>query len=419
MTLRETLRIAFGGILANKLRSALTILGMTIGVSAVIVLVAVGNGSKEQVQSQIQALGTNVLTVSSATSRFGPGGGAQTSSASLTLDDVKALENKQIAPDILSVAPVVTATSATLTSGSTSYSPSSSIGTTPAYLAASNYSIASGEMFTAADVTNGADVVVLGPTVASNLGASVGSSIETGGRTLTVVGITKAKGTSGTTDSDDIIFMPYTTMQAALAGYGSISSIKVQATSEKAINLAQAEVEEILNLRHPASASSTATSAATGGTAGASSTNSSFQILNQASLLATSSSTTSVFTTLLGAVAAISLLVGGIGVMNIMLVSVTERTREIGIRKAIGARRSDILTQFLTEAVLVSTFGGLLGVAIGLGVSTFQIAGVQPAVAIGSVGLAFGASVLCGLFFGTYPAARAAALRPIDALRFE
>jgi putative ABC transport system permease protein len=418
MTLRETLRIALRGIFANKLRSALTILGMTIGVSAVIVLVAVGNGSKKAVQSQIQALGTNVLTISAGTSSFGPGGGSQSSSASLTLGDVTALQNKQIAPDVLNVAPVITASSATLVNGSTSYSPSSAIGTTAAYLPASNYAIDTGAMFTAADVKNAANVIVLGPTVASGLGATLGSSVQTGGRTLTVVGITKAKGSSGTTDSDDIVFMPYTTVQAALAGYGAINSIKVQATSEGTLGLAQAEVEEILNLRHPASALASASTSGQTSSANTS-TNSSFQILNQASLLATSSSTTGVFTTLLGAVAAISLLVGGIGVMNIMLVSVTERTREIGIRKAIGARRSDILTQFLTEAVLVSTFGGLLGIAIGLGVSEFQIAGVTPAVAGGSVALAFGASVLCGLFFGTYPAARAAALRPIDALRFE
>ncbi|HWI72224.1 MAG TPA: FtsX-like permease family protein, partial [Baekduia sp.] len=199
-----------------------------------------------------------------------------------------------------------------------------------------------------------------------------------------------------------------TAVQDALSGYGSINQIVVQAKSEKALNGAQAEVTAILNDRHDISAS-----------AQSSTTSSSFQVINQGSILETSNQTTSVFTTLLGAVAAISLLVGGIGVMNIMLVSVTERTREIGIRKAIGARRSDILTQFLAEAVLVSMLGGLVGVAVGIAGSHFRIAGVDPVIAFYSIPLSFGAAVLAGLFFGTYPAGRAARLRPIDALRFE
>jgi putative ABC transport system permease protein len=247
---------------------------------------------------------------------------------------------------------------------------------------------------------------VIGPTVAQNLfgGQSpIGQSILVNGTSFQVVGLTKAKGTNGVQDQDDVVLAPITAVQDSLAGYGSLSSITVQAASSKRLDAAQAEVQAILVGRHHVTDP----------------TNPGFQVLNQGSVRAVSDQSTSVFTTLLGAVAAISLLVGGIGVMNIMLVTVTERTREIGIRKAIGARRADILKQFLTEAVLVSLLGGLVGVALGVIGSQFAIAGVQPSIALYSVFLAFGAAALAGLFFGTYPAGRAAALKPIDALRFE
>jgi putative ABC transport system permease protein len=249
-------------------------------------------------------------------------------------------------------------------------------------------------------------VVVLGPTVVSELfeGADpVGDTIQINGVDFQVIGVTKPKGTNGVTNEDDIAFAPITSVQDQLTGYGSINSITVQAKSESDLNAAEAEVTSIIEQRHDV------TDTADPG----------FEVINQGSLLSASSSTSSVFTTLLGEVAAISLLVGGIGVMNIMLVSVTERTREIGIRKAIGARRSDILTQFLTEAVLVSLFGGVSGVALGIVGSQFKIAGVHPEIALYSVFLAFGAAILTGLFFGTYPASRAAAMSPIEALRFE
>ncbi|MGO9489750.1 MAG: ABC transporter permease [Solirubrobacteraceae bacterium] len=402
----ETLRIAWSGITANKLRSGLTILGMTIGVASVIVLIAVGNGSSKAVQSRIQSLGTNVLIVQAS---GGFRGGARASTAgtiSLTKQDAQALQDPALAPDVKSASPVVDATGVKLVAGSSSYEPSSFIGTTPSYVSAHSYKIAEGTSLTEEDVSRHKRVALIGQTVLQELfaGASpVGQSMKVNGSSYEVVGVLASKGSNGATDEDDVVMAPITTVQDSLTGAGPIDSITVEAKSESSLNAAEAEVTQILDERHKVK-----DTAEPG-----------FSVLNQGSLLETSSSTSGVFTTLLGEVAAISLLVGGIGVMNIMLVSVTERTREIGIRKAIGARRGDILTQFLTEAVLVSVFGGLLGVAVGVIGSQFEIAGVHPEIASYSIFLAFGAALASGLFFGTYPAARAAALRPIEALRFE
>jgi putative ABC transport system permease protein len=393
----ETLRIAWGGITANKLRSGLTILGMTIGVASVIVLIAVGNGSSKAVKSQIQSLGTNVLLVMAGAGRGGIGA-SSSSTISLTKGDAQALQDPSLAPDVKSASPVVNASSVKLVYGGSSFEPSSFIGTTPSYLTAHSYTVAEGASFTSEDVSKHKRVAVIGQEVVQELfaGASaVGQNMKVNGSNFEVVGVLAKKGTNGTTNEDDVVMAPISTVQSELTGAGSIDSITVEANSESALDAAEGEVTQVLEERHKIKDTSEP----------------GFSVLNQGSLLSTSSSSSNVFTTLLGEVAAISLLVGGIGVMNIMLVSVTERTREIGIRKAIGARRSDILTQFL--------MGGLTGVAVGVLGSQFKIAGVQPEVATYSIPLAFGAAALSGLFFGTYPAARAAALRPIEALRFE
>ncbi len=402
-----TLRIAWSGITTNKLRSGLTILGMTIGVASVIVLIAVGNGSSKAVQSRIQSLGTNVLIVMPSGGGFRLGPRASTGTGvSLTKQDAEALQSPSLAPAVKSASPVVNASGVTLVNGSSSYEPSSFVGTTPSYLEAHSYKISEGASFTSADVSAHKRVVVIGQSVVEELFAgqsAVGQTIKVNGSNFEVVGVLASKGASGAVNEDDVVMAPITTTQSALSGVGPIDSITVQATSQSSLNAAEAQVSTIIEERHKI------TDTAEPG----------FQVLNQGSLLETSNSTSSVFTTLLGEVAAISLLVGGIGVMNIMLVSVTERTREIGIRKAIGARRSDILTQFLCEAVLVSLIGGLTGVLVGVVGSQFEIAGVHPEIATYSIFLAFGAAALSGLFFGTYPAARAASLRPIEALRFE
>ena len=402
---REALRVAWGGLVVNRLRSGLTVLGMTIGVASVIVLIAVGNGSSKSVQSQIQSLGTNVLVVqgSGGLRRFA---GVSASSVSLTKGDAEALQEKDLAPDVKSASPVVNASDVTLVAGGTSFEPSSFIGTTPSYLTAHSYKLAEGAAFSAEDVSEHRRVAVIGQEVLNELFAgqsAVGQSMKVNGSDYEIVGVLAKKGTNGTTNEDDVVIAPITTVQSSLTGVGTIDSITVQATSESTLDAAEGEVKQIIEERHKIK------NAEEPG----------FSVLNQGSLLETSSSTSSVFTTLLGEVAAISLLVGGIGVMNIMLVSVTERTREIGIRKAIGARRTDILTQFLTEAVLVSLIGGLTGVALGIIASHLQIAGVHPVIATYSIFLAFTAAALSGLIFGTYPAARAARMRPIEALRFE
>jgi putative ABC transport system permease protein len=406
MSVLESLRMAVQGVLSNRLRSLLTMLGITIGVAAVIILVAVGNGSAVAVQNQIESLGTNLVTIMPGGFGFGRGsGGRQSSFTQLTLKDVKALRDKNAAPDIASVTPVANASSITTAFGSATYSPGQFVGTTPSYEEARKSPVQAGTFVTPQDESQHARVVVLGTTVVSNLFGSanpLGQTIKVNGIGFTVEGVLESKGTNGIQDQDDIVIAPLSTTQELLTGVTSgLSQILIEAKSSKQVNAAEAEATSILTPTHSSNGSAT------------------FRVLNQSSLLSTSASSNHVFTVLLAAVAAISLLVGGIGVMNIMLVTVTERTREIGIRKAIGARRSDVLAQFLTESVLLSVFGGLLGVAAGLVGSEFKIVGVQPVVESYSVFLALGVGVAVGLFFGIYPANRAASLRPIEALRYE
>jgi putative ABC transport system permease protein len=403
----ESVRVALGGLAANKLRTGLTILGLMIGVGSVIVLIAVGTGSSAAVQQQIDALGSNVLLIQSGPSLGGLRSGT-TSSTALTQADATALQNTYQAPDVQSVSPVVNASGVTLTYDGSTYSPSTFQGTTPSLRQARNYTLAEGSWFTSANETAHSRVLVVGPTVVSELFNGqdpVGDTVQVNGTNYQIIGVTAAKGSNGTSNQDDVAFAPLTAVQDTLTGYTSISQIVVQAKSTQQLSAAQTEVTDILNQLDPPSPGST--------------TSSNFSVINQGSILQTSASSSKVFTTLLGEVAAISLLVGGIGVMNIMLVPVTERTREIGIRKAVGARRRDILVQFLVEAVLVSLLGGVAGVLAGVIGSQFTIAGISPVIAPYSIAMAFGAALLTGLFFGTYPASRAAALRPIQALRFE
>lgn len=403
MILWQTLRFAVGGLAANKVRSALTMLGVLIGVASVILLLAVGNGSSVAVKDSITSLGTNSLTVSSGSAN---GGSRATSSVKkLTVADAKALASDSAAGSIRSVAPVVT-TSGTALYGNISYSPGSIVGTYPSYFETANQKVAHGEYFTDDDVLASRKVAVLGATTAKQLFDTedpVGKSVVLGGTPFTVVGVLQAKGGSGFTDPDDVVIAPLPTVQNAFTGFGSVNQILVQASSADSTTAAQSEITRILLGTH----------------AIADPTKADFRITSQASLLTARESTTKTFTVLLGAVAAISLLVGGIGITNIMLVTVTERTREIGIRKALGAPRAVILGQFLTESTLLSVIGAGLGVAAGIAGSHFSIVGIKPVVIPESVLGAFAIAVAIGLFFGSYPANRAASLRPIDALRHE
>jgi putative ABC transport system permease protein len=413
MNLLESARFALSGVAANKMRSVLTTLGILIGIAAVIILLAVGAGTSNNIKAQIGKLGTNVLTVSRSTSvggrsTGGQAGGSRTRSTNLTLDDEHALTDAVLAPDVARTAPIVQAQGVTATYTSATHSVASFLGTTASYFDITNSTIASGASFTEADQQAGNPVAVIGNTVASDLfgaatGSAVGQTIQLNGQNFTVSGVLAVKGSTGLNDPDDIVVVPFAAAQNKFTGYApTLASVTVQAASADVMNQAQNEIQMILDARHHVD-----------------STNRDYQVRNQAQILTTATNTTQTLTILLGAVAAISLLVGGIGVMNIMLVTVTERTREIGIRKAIGASRGSIVTQFLIESLVISVIGGVAGIAVGFAGSAFPVLGVQPEVQAWTVWLSLAVSAVIGLVFGVYPANKAAKLRPIDALRYE
>jgi putative ABC transport system permease protein len=402
MNWRDTFASGLEAIRAHRLRSVLTMLGIVIGISSVILTVGLGLGAQDKVREQIDALGSNLLIVSpgSSTSSSGVRGGFG-SASTLTLTDASAVADSSVAPDVAAVAPVVTS-SAALVNGTTNWT-SSLVGTTASWLPVRNRELSAGRFFTDAET----DVVVLGPDTASELfgGRSpVGQRVTVAGRPVTVIGVlaSGAAGTSGSSASDDDIALMPLAAARSLTGTASasVSTIYVQADSEDTLSAAYQEIDALLRNLHG---------------------DTDFTIASQESLLETANATNETLTILLGGVAAISLLVGGIGVMNIMLVAVTERVREIGLRKAVGATPAAIRRQFLVEAGVLGACGGVLGAALGIA-GAFVLPGVldQPvSVSAVAVAAAIGVSLAIGIGFGVYPASRAARLTPIDALRSE
>jgi putative ABC transport system permease protein len=408
------LQVAIESIVAHKMRAILTMLGIIIGVAAVLTTMGIGRGAAANITSRIQSQGTNLLTVNPGASNFGGVRGGSGSAGTLTMADVKALQNHEFNPSLALVAPDYSA-NAQLVYGNTN-NQYSVTGITPDFQTVRNLEVDSGSFLSQDQVTNQSHVVVLGSQVTSDLFGPqdpVGLSVRINGQPFQVVGVLKETGGFGRNSPDEQAYVPLGVAQGLLfnapryRGEYTVSNINIQVISADQVDAAQQQIETTLRLQHNLKAND----------------ENDFNIFNQASLLQTASDISQTLTIFLGAIGAISLLVGGIGIMNIMLVSVTERTREIGLRRAIGAHDNDILLQFLIEALVLCFFGGVIGVGLAFGLAallasvpsfTFQVL-IQP----DSLVLAIGFSLLAGLIFGIYPALRATRLDPIEALRSE
>lgn len=401
----ESVKIALDALVSNKLRSILTMLGIIIGVGAVIAMVSIGMGVREKVSNSIASLGSNLIIVMPGASSSSGVRQAAGTNITLTFQDAEAIARE--VPGIGAVAPSVNK-QYQMVAGNMNWTTSVQ-GTTPDYLTVRNLTVQAGSFITNDDLESRNRVAVIGATVASNLFDNmnpVGQSIRINNAPFTIIGVLDSKGQSaGGQDQDDIVIIPLTTAQERMMGITYVQTISVQAANEDVVDQVQDGITALLRARHDIAGDKA----------------DDFTVRNLASVMATAQETTGTITMLLGSIAAISLLVGGIGIMNIMLVSVTERTREIGIRKALGARFSNILMQFLIEAVVIGVIGGAIGIALGIGSSyaISSVAGWNTVISATPILISFGFSVSIGLFFGLYPARKAALLNPIDALRYE
>lgn len=406
MNIGEIVEEALNTLRVNKMRTVLAILGIVIGIGSVIALISLGQASQQSITNQIESLGSNLLTISPGSTQTGNVRGAAGGGTTLTYDDAKAIETSPKITTVAKVSAEVSKRSQIITGKNNTNT--QVYGVTPVYGEIKKVEMASGLFITERDLESLGKVAVLGPSVAYDLFGQtnpIGATVRIDKQTFKIIGVTKEKGGSSMTNQDDMVYVPLTTAMKVLYGQSYLSSISVEAKSEDVMVQAQDEIGYLLLSRHKL----------------ADPTKADFRIMNQSDILSTASSITGTLTSLLSGIAAISLLVGGIGIMNIMLVTVTERTREVGLRKALGAKKKAIIYQFLTEAILLTIIGGALGMILGIIISYVlsKIMGLPFTISFSSISLAIGVSGVIGVVFGWYPAKKASDLQPIEALRYE